>query len=673
MAGFIRFGNDFTNNYYQVEIPLKVTPPFATDPAIIWPAENEINLAMSLLTRMKVLALSIDPATLPEGVYYPDDDPSLPDGDGDPNLRLGIKGNPNFGLVRTLMVGIKNNYTEKIKGEVWFNELRISDMNNKGGMAAVVNVDSNVADFATISGTGRTSTIGFGALEEGPNERSRENVKQYNLVTNFSLGKLLPKKWGINLPFNYAVGEETITPEYDPFNQDIRLEELLANTSNAAERENINNRAIDYTKRKSINFIGVKKERGEAQKQHVYDPENLTLSYSYNEIEKHNYEIENFIDQQVNVSADYTYAFKPKSIEPLSKNKYLKKSDYWKLLRDFNFNYLPASISFSSNIMRQYNKQQFRQVDVEGIGLEPLYRRNYMFNYQYGFNYNLTKAIKINYTAASQNIVRSYINEEDIPDNSYTVWTDFWNIGTPNQHNQQIVVNYDIPINKIPVFGFVKSTYSYTGDYSWQRSSLALETIEASDGTIYNLGNTIQNASSHRLNTTFNMDTFYKYIGLGKKPAKAPTKTPAPKPGEKIPNIKPQASKSSNVFLDGLVGVLTSVKNVQVNYTRNEGTVLPGFLPSLGFFGSSKPSLGFVFGIQDDVRFEAAKNGWLTTYPDFNQNYTQILTETLEGTANIDLFPDFKIDLTSSRAFSENFSEQYDVDALTGQYNSRSP
>jgi cell surface protein SprA len=673
MAGFIRFGNDFTNNYYQVEIPLKVTPEGSTTPDEIWPAENEIDLAMSLLTRMKVLALSIDPATLPEGVYYPDDDITLPDGDGDPNLRLGIKGNPNFGLVRTLMVGIKNNYTEKIKGEVWFNELRISDMNNKGGMAAVVNVDSNVADFATISGTGRMSTIGFGALEEGPNERSREDVKQYNLVTNFSLGKLLPKKWGINLPFNYAVGEETITPEYDPFNQDIRLEQLLANTSNAAERENINNRAIDYTKRKSINFIGVKKERGEAQKQHVYDPENLTLSYSYNEIEKHNYEIESFIDQQVNVTADYTYAFKPKSIEPLSKNKYLKKSDYWKLLRDFNFNYLPASISFSSNIMRQYNKQQFRQVDVEGIGLEPLYRRNYMFNYQYGFNYNLTKSLKINYTAASQNIVRSYIDENDVPDNSYTVWTDFWNIGTPNQHNQQIVVNYDIPINKIPVFGFVKSTYSYTGDYSWQRSSLALETIEASDGTIYNLGNTIQNASSHRLNTTFNMDTFYKYIGLGKKPAKAPTKTPVPKPGEKIPNIKPQASKSSNVFLDGLVGVLTSVKNVQVNYTRNEGTVLPGFLPSLGFFGSSKPSLGFVFGIQDDVRFEAAKNGWLTTYPDFNQNYTQVLTETLEGTANIDLFPDFKIDLTSSRAFSENFSEQYDVDALTGQYNSRSP
>ncbi len=673
MIAFIRFGNDFTNNYYQVEIPLKVTVPVTSDPDLIWPDENEINLAMSLLTKMKVEALSFNFASLPssaDGVYYPDDNTT--EGDGDETLRLGIKGNPNFGLVRTLMVGIKNNHTDRVRGEVWFNELRLADMNNKGGMAAVLNVDSNMADFATVSATGRMSTIGFGALEEGPNERSREDVQQYNIVTNFSLGKLLPKKWGINLPFNYAVGEEIITPEYDPFNQDIRLEQLINNTANAAERENIRDRAIDYTKRKSINFIGVKKDRAPEQKQHIYDPENLTLSYSYNEVEKHNYEIENYIDQQVTTSVDYTYSFKPKAIEPFKKNKFLKKSDYWKMLSDFNFNYLPASISFSSNIIRQYNRQQFRQVDVEGIPIDPLFRRNYMFNYQYGFNYNITKALKVNFTAASHNIVRSYLNEENIPDNSYTIWTDFWNIGTPNQHNQQIVVNYDLPINKLPFLAFVKSSYSYTGDYSWQRSSLALSSVSL-NGVDYNLGNTIQNAGSHRLNTAFNMETFYKYIGLGKKPAATPSKpTALPKPGEKITNTKAQPAGNTNVFLDGLKGVLTSVKNVQINYTRNEGTMLPGFLPSLGFFGSAKPSLGFVFGAQDDIRYEAAKRGWLTSYPEFNQNYTQVVTKTLEMTANMDLFPDFKIDWTANRTYSDNFSEQYDVSS-DGEYNSRSP
>ena len=677
MSAFIRFGNDFTDNFYEVEIPLKVTSEMAQFiPEEIWPEMNNMDIRTSLLTKLKVISLSADPSEFVEGVLYKDDielDPSLGNIVNRGPLRIGIKGNPNFGLVRTLMVGIRNRHTQKIRGEVWFNELRLADMSNKGGMAAVLNVDTNFADFATISATGRKSTIGFGSVDEGPNERSREDVLQYNVVTNLSLGKLLPKKWGINLPFNYAIGEETITPEYDPFNQDIRLNQLLANTPDADERANIENRAIDYTKRKSINFIGVKKDRSPEQKPHIYDPENFTFSYSYNEIKKQNYEIENFIDQQVNATVDYTYTFQPKPIEPFKKSKYFKKSSYWKMLQDFNFNYLPTNISYSSNIIRQYNRQQFRQVDVAGIELDPLYRRNYMFNYQYGFNYTLTKSLKLNYTASTRNLVRNYIDENNEPDNSYTVWTDFWNIGTPNQHNQQLVVNYEMPINKLPFLAFVKSTYSYTGDYSWQRASLALSSVEASDGTRYDLGNTVQNAGSHRINTVLNMETFYKYIGLGKKPkTNANQPRVLPKPGEKITN-NAQPTKSENVFLDGFKGFITSVKNIQINYTRNQGTMLPGYLPSIGFFGSSRPGLGFIFGDQADVRYEAARRGWLTDYQDFNQNFTQVKTTTLDMTANVDLFPDLKIDLVANRTYADNYTEQYNVNPLNSEYNSQSP
>ena len=118
-------------------------------------------------------------------------------------------------------------------------------------------------------------------------------------------------------------------------------------------------------------------------------------------------------------------------------------------------------------------------------------------------------------------------------------------------------------------------------------------------------------------------------------------------------------------------GVLTSVKNIQVNYTETNGTVLPGYLPGLGFFGSSRPTLGFVLGGQSDVRYEAARNGWLTDFPEFNQNFTQIKNTQLNFTAQVEPFPDLKIDITGERMLSENFSEQYDVTG--GQYNSRSP
>ena len=688
MVAFIRFGNDFTENFYQVEIPLKVTQSDGVacdiNPNLVWPEENEMDLALALLTRMKIKGMNIDlssPKRDINGIYYPDNDPDVAGGDGDGKLTLGIKGNPNFGMVRNLMVGIKNGNTidKNIEGEVWFNELRLSDMDNKGGMAAILSIDTNMADFATVSATGRKSTIGFGSLEEGANERDREDIQQYNIVTNLNLGKLLPQKWGINLPFNYAIGEEIITPEYDPFNQDIKLEQLLDETTDQAEKDNIKNRAIDYTKRKSINFIGVRKDRAPEQKPHVYDVENFTFSQSYNQVERHDYEIENYEDELSNSSVNYAYTFQPKEVVPFKQTKFMKKSEYWKLLSDFNFNYLPSNISFNTNIIRQSNSQQFRQIqDVPGIGLETLYRRNFAYNYQYGFGFNLTKSLKLNYTAASNNIVKNYLNDDNTPKEDFNIWDDYFDIGTPNQHTQQLVVNYDIPINKLPIFSFIKANYSYTADYNWQRSSTALSQYEEEnpDGsfTTYDLGNTIQNANSNTLSTTFNMTTLYKYLGLtpGAKKAAKPKPAGPPKPGEKIVNTN-KAPTARSPFYDGLIGVLTSVKNIQINYTENSGTVLPGYTPSIGFLGTSKPTLGFIFGSQDDVRYEAAKNGWLTTYENFNQNFTQVNTKLLKVTANLDLFPDFKIDLTMDRSYSENSSEQYSVNPTTGEYLPLSP
>jgi len=675
LKAFLRFGNDFTDNFYQIEMKLDVTPLNAVSDDQIWMEENEIELSLDALTRLKIDVLNgTAPDADAQGIVYRD---------LNERMTIAIKGNPNFGYVRTLMLGVKNGYklnapmARHLRGEVWFNELRLSDMDNKGGMAAIASMDTNFADFATISATGRMSTIGFGTIEQSPNERSREDVKQYDVVTNFSLGKLLPKKWRINLPFNYGVGEEIITPEYDPFQQDIRLEQLMDETDDQATRDNLRNRAIDYTKRTSINFIGVKKERAPEQKQHVYDPENVTLSYSYNETEHHDYEVEDMRDQQVRVAADYNYTFQNKPVEPFKNTAFMKKNNYWKILSDFNFNYLPSSINFSTNIIRQFNRQQYRNVDVEGIPISPLYRRNYFFNYQYGFNYNITKALKLNYTVATSNIVRNYMDENNRPLEEATVWQDFWDTGEANSHTQKFVVNYDLPLSKIPALGFVKSTYTYDGTFNWQRSTDALSQVwqdtnnDGEDDTLFRLGNTVQNSNIHKLTTTLNLDQFYKYIGLGvKKPAvKNAAPKPAPKPGEKVA-AAPKPVTEGNALVNGLIGVVTSVKDIKIAYTETNSTMLPGYLPGIGFLGTVKPTLGFVFGSQDaDVRYEAAKRGYLTNYNDFNQNFQQVNTKELKLNAQVDLFPDFRIDLNAERTYSESHSEQYDAfDEDSGQY-----
>ena len=108
-----------------------------------------------------------------------------------------------------------------------------------------------------------------------------------------------------------------------------------------------------------------------------------------------------------------------------------------------------------------------------------------------------------------------------------------------------------------------------------------------------------------------------------------------------------------------------------MNYAENNGKVLPGYTQSLGFLGTSRPSLAFVFGSQSDIRFEAAKNGWLTNFPSFNEQFTQVHNTKFDLVAELSWIKDLKIDINANRVYSENFSENFII--TDNQYNSLSP
>jgi hypothetical protein len=67
----------------------------------------------------------------------------------------------------------------RILREVWFNELRIADMDNQGGMAAILSVDSNLADFATISATGKKVLL---VSVPWNRDQTKEAVKIFNNI-----------------------------------------------------------------------------------------------------------------------------------------------------------------------------------------------------------------------------------------------------------------------------------------------------------------------------------------------------------------------------------------------------------------------------------------------------------------------------------------------------------
>jgi cell surface protein SprA len=676
LVGFLRIGTDFSENYYQIEVPLEFTPFGATSPDDIWPAVNELEIALDDLKKVK--SQGISDQTLGDVTYY-----EIVDGEvitvpefaprtlG--QVRIGIRGNPSLGSIRSMMVGIKNIDNTPARGEVWFNELRLAGLDNQGGWAAIAAFDGNIADFANVSATGSKSTSGFGAIDQMPNERAREDAISYDVVTNVELGQLLPKNWNLQIPFNYGISEQLVTPEFDPVYDDLKLDDRIAAADTAQEADEIREQAEDYTKRTSINFIGVRKNRGEDAEANFYDIENFTFNYSFNETEHRDFEIANLRDQNVKTGFIYNHNFKPVTVTPFAKKDSLFTGNYWKWLKDLNLNLLPTSVSVQSNINRQFNQQRFRDVlepGVERLELPLLQQRNYMFNWQYAVNYSITKSLRLNLTASNNNIVRNYFEEDGNPNSlinqDLNVWDGFFDIGEPNRHAQQMQLNYELPLNKIPILDFINAQYTYTSNFDWQRGGDAIREVTGEDI------NTVQNANTHNITATLNMQRFYDKIGLKKntgKGAVAPVrrdKAGNPAAGTEVPAVK----KTSGLW-NTAIDVITMIKRLNVNYNENNGQVLPGYTQSIGFIGTTRPSLGFVFGSQSDVRFEAARNGWLTTFPEFNEQFIKRTNTQLNITATAQPVQDLTIDLVADRQFSSSLQENFKVES--GEYIVQTP
>src|SRR5690606_33300506 len=118
------------------------------------------------------------------------------------------------------------------------------ELDEDGGWAALGRVDIKLADLGTLYVSGSARSAGFGTIEQRVNERSRENFTQFDVATNLELGKLLPEKSGMSIPVYASVSRTITTPEYDPYDLDIKLKDKL-NATNPSQRDSIREQAID--------------------------------------------------------------------------------------------------------------------------------------------------------------------------------------------------------------------------------------------------------------------------------------------------------------------------------------------------------------------------------------------------------------------------------------------
>ena len=546
LSVFIRLGNDYKNNYYEYEIPLKLTPEgkysrrSLEDCKAVWPEENMLDIQMSVFTalkkeRNKAKAMGMASFSQPFVAYD----------SNHPNNKMTLVGNPTLGEVKTMMIGVRNNSGDVKSGEVWVNELRLLEHNNKGGWAANANLNVQLSDWGSVNATGRYTSEGFGGLEDKVASRSTDSYGAYSVTTSLEMGKFFPDKAKVSIPLYYSVTKEKTSPKYNPLDTDMELQDALDATGSKAERDSIENIAV--TKVVNTNFSISNARVGIATKRHPmpYDPANFSFSYSHSH--QHTQGETTVYENEDNWRGSLDYSWTPvyKAWEPFKKLK--NKSKWLDILKRFGLNWLPQNVAFNTEMTRNYYELQERDMEsTENSQLPLSFSEQFLWNREFSMRWDLTKNLHMNFQSATHaQIEEPYtpINKDLYADQYHawkdSVWTSIKHWGAPLDYNQTFTASYQLPLNLIPIFDWVNADASYNSTYSWNKGT------EDEDGVSY--GNTINTNRSLNLNGTFNLVKLYNHVpflkAANQKFDKEPSRSQIQKKKQEKEKAKQEAQK----------------------------------------------------------------------------------------------------------------------------------
>lgn len=533
LSVFVRLGSDVKANYYEYEIPMALTPHgsynnwLESDRQKVWPLQNFMDLRLQNLVNLKKernRAKDEGNAGIGYATVYSGRDPD------DERNTISVKGNPSLSDVRVLLVGVRNNSNTVKDGIIWVNELKVTEFNEEGGWAAKANVNLGVSDVATLNFGTHIETAGFGSVDQGLNERRMDDYQQYNFAVQTDLGRFLPEKVKLHAPIYYSYSSEKTTPKYNPLDQDVLLKDALDDAPDQHARDSISAYAVERSTIKSFSISGLKFDVT-SKNPMPWDPANFTFNFSFNKQSKNDPTTEYEYTNDYRGSLAYNYSPMIKGLKPFSWIK--SKNKNLKFFKDWEFRYLPNTISFLTNMSRYYYEMQTRSELDETFQLPVSVSKNFLWDRQFQLTWNLTKSISLTFnsnTSARIEETVGAVNRKLFPDQykqwKDTVWSSILSMGTPWAYNQSFVATYRAPFNRIPVLDFLTGNVSYNSTYRWDRGAEI-------DGVA--TGNKIANQASLSVDGRLNFESLYNKIPFVKDVHKRFNNV-----GKKTPERKPK-------------------------------------------------------------------------------------------------------------------------------------
>ena len=668
---FIRFGSDATDNYYEYEASVKYTPKNAKSPLEIWPAENNVDLDIKNFVDAKIKR-DMEAANLIAHRYHYT-------AYGDTNKKIFVKGRPSLGNITTMMIGVRNTETQPKDVILWVNEIRLSEIENKGGYAGNASVNFNLGDFATVNANAAYSTIGFGGIDQKPAERAQTTNSAFNINTTVNVDKFIPEKIGMRIPLNYSYTQTIEDPKYNPIDNDVEFQK-------AANKEDLKKVARTYTQQRSLGVVNMRKERmNDKREPKFYDVENLSLTAMYNDDYYRDVYTKRNYRQYFRGYLDYNYSFKPYVLRPFNKmvSDTAKSYKYLRWIKEFNFNPVPTRFSFRTELDRNYNELQFRNIDAilngnQGSEFDVLRNRNFYFGWQYNLGFKFTKSLGMEINSATRtlndNIAANSMNTRSIFESPFRA-------GRPVLYNHTVQLNYRLPFEYLPHLDFISAELGYKFTYNWNaRSNVLLNSAEGNLGNLSQNNNTIIATSSVNFPGLFGKFKYFRDIEdkMQKRRMEIDSlnnayNQAAIKKGKKdkfffLTPYKGYTFKNKLTALQSIAYALTSFKQLDITYNENNGTVLPGILSSPNFYGYGQgaggPTFGFLVGSQADIRRLAIENAWVSNSSLLNDPYSQLNVKSLDANLQIMPMSDLRIDLKGMMRYNRNLLQGgFNVDA----------
>ncbi len=359
---------------------------------------------------------------------------------------IAVRGNPSLSRVKLLRTGFRNRSDDPMTGEIWMDEMRVTDVERETATAYRANMSVQFANLGSVSLNVQRDDSDFHNVQQ--QFGSGKNSLKTSISGNLNLDKFLPEHWGLSMPLSASYRESEDQPKYIS-GTDIQVNNLPESLLDTLDAIRSQNQSYNW------NFSLSKKSKSDHWfPKYTMDALSLKVGASNStgssstSLEQFSEKLDGNLNYNLNLGKDFT-------VSPLGFLEFLPLVG--DRLAETSISYLPTKIGFTTNLAENRTFNLARIANAK-----PSQKHTLTMNRNFNLDWAPLKSVSGSYKARYSNNLDSLKNrKQDI-----LTQRDLGHLGTYSE-------DYNLSWN--PKFGEIfQPQFSYSSQFN------AIDKIDAS-------------------------------------------------------------------------------------------------------------------------------------------------------------------------------------------------